>query len=99
MIIETELLHQKFEDGYMVKKIALAIVLSGIATMASAGQGETCKVEYLFGFIPVYECTPNKGTKPVTAPEIDPASAMGGLTLLLGGLVVLRGRRSKTSEV
>lgn len=30
---------------------------------------------------------------PTMAPEIDPASAMGGLTLLLGGLTVLRGRR------
>ena len=28
-------------------------------------------------------------------PEIDPASAGGGLTLLLGGLAVLRGRRAK----
>jgi hypothetical protein len=28
-----------------------------------------------------------------TAPEIDPASAASGLTLLVGGLVVLRGRR------
>jgi hypothetical protein len=31
----------------------------------------------------------------VSAPEIDPASALGGLTLLLGGLAVVRGRRSK----
>lgn len=29
-----------------------------------------------------------------SAPEIDPASAAGGLTLLLGSLLVLRGRRS-----
>jgi hypothetical protein len=29
------------------------------------------------------------------APEIDPASAISGLTLLLGGLTVLRGRRTK----
>jgi len=28
-------------------------------------------------------------------PEIDPASAMAGLTLLAGGLAVLRGRISK----
>jgi hypothetical protein len=28
-------------------------------------------------------------------PEIDPASAMSGLTLLLGGLTVLRGRSQK----
>jgi hypothetical protein len=29
------------------------------------------------------------------APEIDPASAMAGLTLLAGGLAVLRGRKAK----
>jgi hypothetical protein len=29
------------------------------------------------------------------APEIDPATAVSGLTLLLGGLVVLRGRRTQ----
>jgi hypothetical protein len=32
---------------------------------------------------------------PMRAPEIDPASAMSGLTLLLGGLAVARGRRAK----
>jgi hypothetical protein len=38
----------------------------------------------------------HKGTgHPVAAPEIDPAGAMGGLTLLLGGLAVLRGRGLK----
>jgi hypothetical protein len=30
--------------------------------------------------------------KPIAAPEIDPTSAASGLTLLLGGLAVLRGR-------
>ena len=29
------------------------------------------------------------------APEIDPASALTAVTLLLGGLVVVRGRKSK----
>lgn len=29
------------------------------------------------------------------APEIDPAGAIAGLTLLAGGLAVLRGRRSR----
>jgi hypothetical protein len=33
----------------------------------------------------------------VAAPEIDPASALGGLTLLLSGLAVLRGRRRSQS--
>ena len=30
-----------------------------------------------------------------SAPEIDPAGALSGLTLLLGGLAVVRGRRAK----
>jgi LPXTG-motif cell wall-anchored protein len=34
----------------------------------------------------------------VPAPEIDPASAMAGLTMLAGGLAVLRGRRRKNTE-
>jgi hypothetical protein len=87
-----------FEDEYMFKKIALAIVLCGMATVASAKEKETCEWVW-HGWIPVLECTQEKPVKPVAAPEIDPASAMGGLTLLLGGLAVLRGRRSKTSEV
>jgi hypothetical protein len=38
--------------------------------------------------------TPGVWTSPATqAPEIDPASAASGLTLLLGGVAVLRGRR------
>lgn len=31
----------------------------------------------------------------MSTPEIDPAGAMAGFTLLAGGLAVLRGRRSK----
>jgi hypothetical protein len=33
------------------------------------------------------------GTSAVSTPEIDPAGIMSGLTLLLGGLAVVRGRR------
>jgi len=32
---------------------------------------------------------------PTAAPEIDPSSAIAGLTLLLGGLAMVRGRRFK----
>lgn len=35
--------------------------------------------------------------KPAPAPEIDPAGAMGALTLLAGGLAVLRSRRAGKS--
>ncbi len=34
-------------------------------------------------------------TTATSAPEIDPASALSAMTLLLGGLAVVRGRRSK----
>lgn len=37
------------------------------------------------------------GVKTVAAPEIDPSSAVAGLTLLLGVLAVLRGRRPRVS--
>jgi hypothetical protein len=49
------------------------------------------------GFIPYEVCTANPKPTPVAAPEIDAASAVAGLTLMLGGLAVLRGRRSKFS--
>jgi len=32
---------------------------------------------------------------PSAAPEIDPSSAISAVTLLLGGLVVVRGRKAK----
>ena len=37
----------------------------------------------------------NYDSKLVAAPEIDPAGLFSGLTLLTGGLAVIRGRRSK----
>jgi hypothetical protein len=38
------------------------------------------------------------GAARVSAPELDPASAMAALTLLTGGLAVLRGRRRGKRE-
>ncbi len=43
-----------------------------------------------------WNAVPLRGnTNTVSAPEIDPSSAIAGLTLLLGGLAVARGRRIK----
>jgi hypothetical protein len=43
---------------------------------------------------------PTAGVWSVTqAPEIDPASAGGGLALLLGGLAVMRGRRCQAESL
>ena len=72
----------------MAKSILLAIVLTSFASVASAGKVTTllCKIDPKI----------DKGSRCVNAPEIDPASAMAGLTLLVGGLTVFRGRRSKS---
>jgi LPXTG-motif cell wall-anchored protein len=83
----------------MVRKIGLGILLAAIATTASASPNQNCKVEWIFGFIPIKFCTPNGGPTPVAAPEIDPASAVAGLTLMAGGLAVLVGRRRKITAV
>jgi hypothetical protein len=67
----------------------------------SATMSGTCTAFFKFGSPQSFGCgssgsntTPGVWTSPATrAPEIDPASAVSGLTLLLGGLAVLRGRR------
>jgi hypothetical protein len=81
----------------MVRKLALAIVLTTAAGIASASApGLTCTTHYFLGIIPYEVCTTTPPSKPVVAaPEIDAASAVAGMTLLIGGLAVLRGRRSK----
>jgi hypothetical protein len=79
----------------MVRKISLALVLMTMAGVASAtehGAPASCQFLWL-DFCP---SQPTPG--PVKAPEIDPASAMAGFTMLAGGLAVLRGRRRVKSK-
>jgi len=81
----------------MVRKFALAILLTTVAGIASASvtpPGVTCTTHWFLGFFPYEVCT-NPSPNPVKAPEIDAASAVAGLTLTIGALAVLRGRRSK----
>jgi hypothetical protein len=67
----------------------------------SATMSTTCTAFFSAGSPQSFGCgstgsntTPGVWTSPATkAPEIDPASAASGLTLLLGGVAVLRGRR------
>jgi hypothetical protein len=79
-----------------MKKLALAALLfAATGSSAFAGGGEKC-TQFLFWEI----CVPAPTQKhPVAAPEIDPASALGALALMGGGLAVLRGRRSKGTAV
>jgi hypothetical protein len=73
------------------QKISLALVLmamAGVASASASGTSDQCFHILWFTF-----CPPTDHPSPVKAPEIDPASAMAGLTMLAGGLAVLRGRR------
>lgn len=76
----------------MVRKIAAALALMTFAGVASASHSDDCREILWFSF-----CHTDRNDDVVKAPEIDPASAMAGLTLLAGGLAVLRGRRAKKS--
>jgi hypothetical protein len=82
----------------MVRKIALAILLTAAAGIASANSstGVVCTTHWFLGIIPYEVCTKTPSPTPVAAPEIDAASAVAGLTLMVGGLAVLRGRRNKS---
>jgi hypothetical protein len=88
------------EDA-MVRKFGLAILLASVAGVASATpSGVSCTTEYLWGIFPYEVCTTAPSHKHVVAaPEIDAASAAAGLTLMVGGLAVLRGRRSRIAKV
>jgi hypothetical protein len=78
----------------MIRKFSLALALMTFAGIASANSGgSNCINFWIFTW-----CPPTKNPSPVNAPEIDPASAMAGLTMLAGGLAVLRGRRRVVSK-
>jgi hypothetical protein len=61
--------------------------------------------QFLYSFSDISAALPNTVsiqatlTSPVRAPEVDPSQAAAGLTLLAGGLMVLRGRRRSVSSV
>jgi len=76
------------------KKITFAVALLSIAGVASAGSGggDGCIKLWFFELCPP---PPLSHPTPVSAPEIDPASSLAGLSLLAGGLAVQRGRRIK----
>jgi hypothetical protein len=84
----------------MIRKVTLVVLLSGICGVASANDHDSCASGW-DGGKPNLKCTLDRDDhhkKTVTAPEIDSASAIAGLTFLLGGLAVLRGRRTKNSK-
>jgi len=72
----------------LAKVIGILALSAGLASTAFAGHWSgTAR----FG----WSSQPKIQQEVVSAPEIDPAGALSGLTLLLGGLAVVRGSRSK----
>lgn len=82
-----------------MKNIIGILVLSVVTcTVANAGAGWSDKDGNKFGNDNqswTHDFGHNWNSGVVGAPEIDPSSAISGLTLLLGGLTVLRGGRTR----
>jgi hypothetical protein len=78
----------------MSKTIAVLIISLGGITAANATPSPICTDLGALGVL-LGICPPSHSGPPAQAPEIDPASAMSGLSLLLGGLAVMRGRKKK----
>jgi hypothetical protein len=77
----------------MNRMTVVAAMLLAASTVASAGQGDEHSLrDFSYRFHDRFH--DRSSVVPVAAPEIDPASVVAGLTLLGGGLAVLRGRRS-----
>jgi hypothetical protein len=84
----------------MIRKIGLAILLATIAGVASATPpGVSCTTEYFWGIFPYEVCTYDPSHRHVvSAPEMGVASTGTGLILMVGGLAVLRGRRTNVAK-
>jgi hypothetical protein len=83
----------------MKRFLSLSIV--AVALSAAAGTAGAVGILGPGGGPPIFKLPvwgPPTPPRLVRAPEIDPASALAGLTLLAGGLTVLRGRRGRKSE-
>ena len=75
----------------MITKVAFAAVM--LLTAGAASAGEVCK-KILFWTV----CEPTFPRGPVAAPEFDLSTAVTALTLILGGLAVLRSRRRRSPK-
>ena len=80
------------------KLVAIAVLSFAAAGAAQATDSHSFGHNYvprqaLFGFFNRDRKDPKKPT--MVAPEIDPATAFSGFTMLAGGLAVIRGRRQQ----
>ena len=66
-----------------------------LALLACAGTASAGSCEHANDNANINAFTNPSCDGPAHAPEIDPGSAISGLSLLLGGVAVIRGRRRK----
>jgi hypothetical protein len=84
----------------MIKKIALSILLAGSTGVAFAAPAPT-NHQGFFSFLGFEhkprgeQGDPGKPSDPTAAPEMNPASAVSGLTLLVGGIAVMVASRRR----
>lgn len=83
----------------MIRSLGFAIALTMVAGVASAGNAGFQSHDNAFLRAPEFQPAANDQSHgstsgAVAAPEIDPASAVAGVMLMLGTLAVLRGRRA-----
>ena len=76
----------------VIRKISLVLALMTMASVASGKDSDSNKCVHILWFD---FCPPSEKHEPVRAPETDPSSAIAGLTLMMGSLAILRGRRRK----
>ena len=77
---------RKLANLALTTTVALALV-TALATPAAAGSSNICK------WFPRL-CT--TGTTTPSAPEIDPSVARSAITILVGGVLMLAGRRRRS---
>lgn len=82
------------EGATVIRKLGLAVALLTFSGIASAGSSGNCTPIWWLAFL---ENCKNPAPAPthLSAPEFDAASAFAALTLMAGGLAVLRARRIK----
>ncbi|HTT05512.1 MAG TPA: hypothetical protein VMF64_09500 [Steroidobacteraceae bacterium] len=76
----------------VIEAIGVLALSLGAASAASAAQWAGA-AHYGFQAAAHTNWATTQSTSATSAPEIDPAGALSGLTLLLGGLAIVRGRR------
>jgi len=80
-----------------MKKLAGLLVLMAVTSSAYAGGGGggsvLCQIQQWLGLVPSCSDGNHHHGGPIPAPELDPSSAVSAITLLLGGLAILRPRR------